>query len=715
MKAKNIALISILGTFSTLLGCRAPMSAGGASLTLELGGAALHVAASQREGASSRLLLPTTQAVRVRVTGDALGEAIERSGAGSPVSIDGLPVGSSLHFAVDTLDQGGGVLTSAEADATLASGANTITVALAPPTAAVSALTVSTATSGSIATPSLSPGSVQFYALTFDATMSGEKQVLFDTGKARWAWMGVYDADWKPVTPVASDPSQGWAVVDVTTAKTYNFALSNSVASPGYPSGAISGTLAARPAIFFAPGASGAGTSADPGSFTAYNIGQAEAEGLSFFFRGGTYERGYEIMSAMNQRYYGGFASGDWNSRTATTEIVNTGVAVYTLWFDGGVSGAFDGLTVTARELTAGSPTTYAMDIYASGTGTYVINDCVIRGSKTTAAIGNVVASTGLQIRNGSVEIASSRLDGGYANSSVENASSTALSLTGGSAYLHNCAVSGGTAQSNQNFNVEATGIKSPNYGSTLVVAGCEIWGGFANQTANVSTTVSCGISSGNLSIIVGNSRISGGFASSVQWAAAIAISYALTSSVPQIALYGNTIDAGRTHNEGDGVDTYALGLDFSVSPGGGSAAGNAFFVSGYVSGAHHAAMNRGNTGMLNNFATNRAFFSRGLRIPAPDYFDDFTGAATTLAGNQCDVARNPAEEFASVSASTSYEGFMAQNWRPKADSALYVGKPGMANPFTAAQLEAYPALGLDLAGKSRPASGAWAIGAYEP
>ncbi len=140
------------------------------------------------------------------------------------------------------------------------------------------------------------------------------------------------------------------------------------------------------------------------------------------------------------------------------------------------------------------------------------------------------------------------------------------------------------------------------------------------------------------------------------------------------------------------GADIQRLGLRFDgYSVNIARVSGSSFFAAG-------AGLWGGSTPMT------------ALGIPGADVAQDNAGDAAALASSQ----------FRSYAAAPrTFADFLAVDWRPAA-GATYVGSSSGENGFSEAGLTAqlladYPALGLDLAGRPRPATGPWARGAYEP
>jgi hypothetical protein len=223
-------------------------------------------------------------------------------------------------------------------------------------------------------------------------------------------------------------------------------------------------------------------------------------------------------------------------------------------------------------------------------------------------------------------------------------------------------------------------------------------------------------VSSGIAATTIANSRISGGRATGGASFTSTTYGLEFTAPSPSFEVYGNTIDGGFASMT-SGSAEYCSGAFINATNAGGSISGNIFFISEFeaTNEAYKIGVYRSSaSAMLSRYDNNATLYGNVWRS-STGYSNDATWLASTVLDNAFDKARTPGSEFASYGEGAElFADFMAQDWRPKA-GALYVGKPGRPNPFSAAQLESYPALGLDLAGKARSASGPWARGAYEP
>jgi hypothetical protein len=290
-------VVLLVSALLASVSCRAnPVASrlkGDASLSLTVGGALPPKSIATGPGVSAgvrpvRSVLPTTASIRVTVE-DSEGRRTRKTAdyaSGATVTVENLPSDEALQVEVAALNASGAVLTVWTGTVTLGTGTNAVAATLAPESGAVST-PPSVEWGGNavdLATDvELPEGGALFMSLPLGSSAGGQYQIVFDTGKARWAWMRAYTADWEPLPVVCADEAQGWFVMDVPAGSgAVNIALANCVASPGYPSGPLAGTIQARPAVFVTPGAGGAGTSASPaGTLTTVT------DGRSAFISGG--------------------------------------------------------------------------------------------------------------------------------------------------------------------------------------------------------------------------------------------------------------------------------------------------------------------------------------------------------------------------------------------------------------------------------------------
>lgn len=716
---QTLVLAALALILSLVTSCRSPALAGGeATLSLSLGGAVPPLRAYAAE-AGTRAISAATARIRVSVSGTDGFAYIKLFDyvPGSSLVMPGLPVAQELTIEIDALDRSDAVITHWSGSRTLGFGLNSVPAALTPATIMV--LNVNDTTMYDIDPgASLAPGESVFYALTFDASASGERHILADTGKARWLWMQAYDADWAPLPLVASDSGQGWVVAGVAPGQVVNLAVANAVRSPAYPEGGIDFSLQAREAVFAAPGASGAGTSADPASLTD-NLVSYGSYFLSVFLREGTYDTGDGLMvdNAGSVRIYGGFSGGSWRSRSSrayVSSLRQTSPGDYALDITAEVSGdsALDGLTVIAGDLDATSTSRKALHLGANG-AVVLVNDCVIRGSQDTVPDAVALASVGVFVDGCDSEIANSLVSAGKAIASgTGNAIAHGVDIMSGTVYLHGCAVDGGLAEAaageaqTAGVYVESTAL------SRLIMAGSRVWGGVArsgtdsplSETVGVFFAESSGIS------ILANSAISGG--SAVPLAATVpAHSYGIRDEAGPNVIAGVAVDSGRAVSGPSLFSAYAAHR--SINSGGN-------FLSSIVYSSTDSFSSQGAVIHVNPGSYTHGG-NIGLQVPS---FTDGTATDDVLPGTANSFSVTPPASFFrtyvrifSGAADTWFD-----QWRQldlRADTAWAGAVAGALNPvsggqITASSLADYPALGIDLSGSPRPSVAPWSRGAYQ-
>lgn len=702
------------------LSCRAnPVSKtrlkGPATLEIAVGG----VLPPSRASRSARFvpgvspaIVPATATIRVVVEddgGDRTTASSAYSGAGT-VRVDDLPAGEELSIEVAALDADGDAVTSWTGTETLERGNNTLAATLAP--ASVIELPTRTVSLGAEtlqASVTLDAGGAVFYRIPLDCSAGGEYQILYDTGKARWAWMGVYDDSWLPLEVVCSDQSQGWAVVAVPAGATttVNIALANTVASPGYPAGSMTGALQTRHAVFVSPDGSGTGTSDDPtGAFDSL------ADGQSAFIRDGDYALSYTYTATAGIHLYGGFGSG-WSSRDGTSFISLSSEASDTMSFEGSSSGRVDGITIHGNEWTAGMDS--AVGLTVNTTGSLVVSNCVIEGNTSAAALSGNKVLTALYIAAGTSEISSCTIRSGTISTSNGTAVEYAVRITGGTPYIHNCSIDGGTASTDDIAAMDASTCGILIEGGSAIVAGCRVWGGIASSDLATGRTygVNCVTADGGTAIV--GSIVSGGRASAEN-----AFATGVCKTEYDAVIAGCVIDSGSATAAGART---AYGVDFHLNDAAsGTLAANAVFCSAasgtdVVAALYDYYPGDGETVTGNGvFSCDSEAFTWGegsdflaaLQSSYPDYYS----------GNVANSARLPAQEFRSYSAApTTFAEFLAVDWRPASGSSI-VGTASGGSPQSVGVdptlFTAYPALGFDLAGTPRGYSTGWSRGAYQ-
>jgi len=606
----------------------------------------------------------------------------------------------------------------------LEKGQNALTATLAPPTSAVTSLPTTTVSLGAVTLASsvnLGAGGVAFYRIPLDCAAGGEYQIIYDTGKARWAWMGAYDDSWLPLQVVCSDQAQGWVVVSVPAgvATTVNIALSNSVSSPGYPAGSMTGALQARHAVFMVPGGTGSGTSADPSGAP-----RVSEDGQSGFARAGdvfTASGSTNFDLTGDMRVYGGF-SADWKSRSGRTAMGSTSTAVMTVDIVAG-SGCLDRLSISGPPL---SDTAYeSTGLMISAVGSLVVSNCTLSGNSSGLSISGEsdTISTGVYVELGNPEIASCVIAGGIVNiSNYVIAYSRGVYLNSpdepSMPYIHNCTIDGGQALSTNDIastaGIYVAGQSSP------VVAACLVWGGSAETSAETSAE-SCGIRlAGEIpgaivsSCVVSGGRVNGYYATSYGvW----------TDEAETTILVGCTIDSGIADSSFN-LYAYSVAIDnngFITGANSGVSCGNILLSSSTyddgISECFIAPLLEAAEYSFERFTGNLILSVDQEMYYNPDgiYPGTIAGdsAATVKTNNSIDLAAVPASRFRSYPAApTTYAEFLAVDWRPTAASSsgespeTWGGTPDL---FTD-----YPAVGLDLAGNVRTYSGTWNRGAYQ-
>lgn len=146
-------------------------------------------------GRGQRTVFLNTATIQVALTGTDYDrtERVSYSPAeGGTAAIDGLPVGVPLDITVSALGGGDQALSSWSGTATMQEGANQLTATLAPvlPIAGTASVTNNGSPVTLFSNIAIPYGQAVVYDITITVTDS-YTQLLYDTGKAEWAWMGI--------------------------------------------------------------------------------------------------------------------------------------------------------------------------------------------------------------------------------------------------------------------------------------------------------------------------------------------------------------------------------------------------------------------------------------------------------------------------------------------------------------------------------------------
>lgn len=713
--------------------CSSPVSSsgrrGGASLSVKVGGVLPGGGARASRSGPARALLPVASAtVRVRISGSGIDE--ERSATlgtlETLVQVGGLPAGEPLGVVVDALDAASAVLTTWSGTVTLQEGSNPLSIVLAPPSGAVTKLSVpDTAPALGLSTGTLVAAGAAFYEVTFQGT-AREWQLIADTGTARWMWMQAYDADWRPLTTtIAADPAQGWTVFAAGGGSVVRIAVANTVASPGYPaSSSATYTLQARPAYFTAIGGGGSGTSQAPTQMG----GSIELPGISIFMQEGDTVID-QVVVREDVQIYGGFSSSSWAVRDPTvysTWISNTnpaGNGAFVVGDDGApAKGRLDGVTVVADPIADGYQSNVALNVKNLAVGSrYVITNTQILGSRVGATSGAYTA-TGLYAASsaGLFEISSSTIRGGAsAVYGTGNSGSRAIDLSWGAAYIHDNDIDGGYVNGGSGNNGNTWGISANGIADIdAVIAGNRIWGGRVTTGGAGSSAMGIYVYGPAASpIYIANNVVSGGY-SALGGVADRVTGIALADGSGDAIVVGNTVDGGSAAAASSAVLTAIRSM---YSNTGADAAANAAFVSNGTgaAGVTRAAFEADYSyayfrSLVGNTAVNMAAPYIASSGGTPGAFSTIPGSTTSSGNAVYSVA--PGSAFKTYRA----DAYDADTWFAANDLAFAASAdPGarvdVSAYIPAATIASYPALGLDAAGKSRPANGLWYRGAFEP
>ncbi len=714
-----LLMLSIIATGAIALGaCSAPLSSpgGNAKISVRVGGVVPPAPARAKSG--GRTIFPNTATISISVDdGDDFSKTVDFTYAsGATLSMTGLPDGEPLTVAVSALSPAKDVLTSWSGTVTLQAGENALTAVLKPELAPTTITSVTTNASpvDLLAGVSIPYGEARAFDIPVTVTDS-YTQLLFDSGKASWVWMGVYDSSWAALAPTASDPNQGWAVLKPPADGVVRVVLANCVESPGYPAAAISGKIQARRAYFLTPTGSGSGWAPDdPYKLQTYVTGNS-----TWLLSEGTHSKNGTVspMANSDNRFYGGFKSGDWSVRdpelypSVVTNSASTPAS--TISITDATTGVIDGLT-----LIAGVPSTSAAasGLSVSTGATFVVSNCTINGNQSVATItasGSVVTYGAIISGSAAPEFSSCSISGGTVNAGASNSATTGalyISSTGGP-YIHDCDIDGGKAGTNTaGYNANTNGAMIWNAGAFAVLARNRIWGGVASTSA-VSSATSRGIiltTSAEGSAIV-NCVVSGGYADG----AGSSISTGISLNEYDAVVAGCTIDSGQAIS---GIaNAQSVSVQNSVNTAGTLAA------SVMVSSASPAISIR--VGLLEQpgpYGLSQ-LFGVGVAGCSPYYKNatlaDFSSSAASKSNNLINTGRSPGSEFVSYAAPTSLTQFLELNWKP-ASAAVVAGTSSGTSPaacgIASATFSSYPALALDLAGAARSYTATWSRGAYE-
>jgi len=717
-----------------LSACQFPVTATGpASLQLAVAGVLpptrLMAAGQAVSTEQSRAVIPLPGArLYIRITGGNLNieQTIAIPAAGTAtVSIAALPVNVSLQVVVQALAADSSLVSSWEGGIILSAGSNNLAAVLAPPVAAVEEKVISGIDPVlDLAVQSLPYGSGKFYSLRFENEELLEWQIIAETGQARWLWLEVYDADWKRLPAIAKDNGQGWVVVSGGANKIVNVALANALATPGYPAAAIQYALQARRAYFAA--ADGEGeiyTSSQPSFFE----GSVEIGGISIFMRAGEHLISNTINIRNDVHVYGGFSAASWadrNPRTYPTTITASALTPIVRFGDTVAGGRLDGLTIRASSIETGNQSPVAVSVDGlNGASGLVLNDLVLEGAGS-GSTGGAMTSSALRIAapSGLVELANSWLRGMASGvSSSLSAESRAITMDLGRAYIHNNSIDGGY--------VEAAGASAQVYGvyingidaTSVVLVANRIWGGVVSAGSSGSRTVGVyvyGPVPASMPLLVANNAISGGYSLRVGDGLTTGVLVANNSLGSRVSVFGNTIDGGSLAASDTTGRMISLATEYSAASR--EAIANVLFGSaGQASAAARLALSEtlGEGWIFQSRIGNSVL---GIELPYADYSGadpgDWPEDSATSFDNQLISGSNPEEVFQAY----TDQVFTATTWfgsnvalKPAAliGDRVSVGTVLADYPIWLAE---FPALGLDLAGKARPANGLWTRGAVE-
>lgn len=720
MKSRYTVFIFLLLSVLACASCRAVLGKPGtASLSFSVQGAV----GSPRK--SARVIIPSlTSSVRARILEeDGTEHAVTADFVAGPMvlSMEALPTNVPLDIRVESLASDGTVLTSWRSVQSLAPGPNRISATLSPATAL-------NATDGSTLPASGPVAALARNGLRFDSfshlAPSTEIQLIYDTGKAEYARLRAFDSSWNPLEPVASDESEGWAVVTVPADGIVNSLCSNDSSSADYPARDVSGFTQARRAYFASPAASGAGTSASPGAFDS-NI--SARNGQSLFLRQGTYSLASPLLiTDMDIQIYGGFDSGSWAVRDvtdlqSTIAYVSGSNAPYLIDVEGTTRGRLDGCYVNGSDV-VGAVGASAIAVGLGSSGPFIVKGCSVSGTLGSSTHGSAIETAALHVVGGSPEIAGTQLHGGNITGNISGATTYALRVSGSGShpYLHGCRLNAGSitgAGTGSTYGVEIENS------ANLTMSGCRVWGGTAHASGG-STVNATGLAhAGSGSALVANSVISGGSASSVTGSSNSRGLEIGSTSAATVA--GCVIDGGYS--------TSSTRTDFAVHLNMGTTADTPSSIVGCLI-LCSCSYSTSSTDFVAGFYQEMGLPPRSIdRLSGNAYFacqsaglagpplnrsvDDLY--ANTRANNAGDSSRAASSEFVAypTAANTllTYSAFTSLDLRPST-GATYAGSPSHEGPSTwniaTAAISQYPALAFDLSGKTRPT--AWARGAYE-
>lgn len=690
--------------------CFAPLvSSGDAGLAIILGGA---LPPSARDAGSKAFVPGSTTDIRVLATDPEEAVAYEQTfpASGGAIYASGLPAGVELRLSVEALDAGGATICAWQSPSRvmLNIGRNELSATLVP-VAEPMAFSVTGLPSASGLFDLAEPGSVQFFDVSGSGPEGEARQILVDTGKARWAWMAVYDENWKPYPAICSDPGAGWAVVGWPASGRLKIAVANTVSSKGYPAGPIeSAKLQVRPAAL---------VTSVPEFQSVVNI-----SGQTIVMREGVYEFPDTAAIGNDVRVYGGFNAG-WASRSGVTELrlAAASASTITLQVTGGSAGGLlDRLSIVGRAINAS--VSNATGLYLAAVQPMVVNGCTISGSSNTSMITSTSNATaiGVQIGSGSPEIVGCTLRGGYVGVTGDYAaSSTALSVEPIAGYpvtyIHDCVLDGGTSVSG-GVGAISRGLSCSGADAKAVVVGCRIWGGRATAGSSGSGMSAGAVIASSASAWVVSCVINGGRTEGPQAAARGVYLNEMANVVAAC-----TIDAGLAVASSDRSAECVYVQNAAVKRG--IVSCNLFYNSTPVSPTpdRRVAITESDPSAsygLQQANGNGIIGCAALFKGVTEYANFSFLVPALINDNQYASASSPALEFRSVGAASDFPSFMAMDLRPSPDSTVAFTETmvALASWGLDAQTETYPALLFDLAGRPRPTgSSPWRRGAYNP
>jgi len=720
MKKLVVALAICSALLAALVACRSPLHGTNdtTDVSIRIGGVLPPTLSDSATRHGARVIVPAAVQLRVTADWERGGQLIQTSQvAGGQATIRRLPVGVAISLYLEALDSSGTVLSVGTlALAPLGEGLNAAPAVTLKPSPAMATDDLGAMSAGMSSARSVGAQGVRYYTFTAGDGLSGDFQVVFDTGKARWVWLKAYDEDWNELPAICSDASQGWVVVRLAETQTVNLAVSNSVGSPGYPAGAIDGAIVVRPAKFCTADALELGDGSLSAPLTIESIGSMCDSGDSLFVRGGLYDASAQVTSSLGDLYvYGGF-SPDWKTRDARlyeTRIGSSGEVPDLVRVAGG--GLLDGIRITAIPLSGSVMNTCGLILKPQSA--LVINDCRIYGGTNYEAISsqsigsvavNVTSETG-----GTIEMASCELYAGGANNLDEFPASTyALSVSSSVVYVHDCDIDGGFAQSPGGASTHGVWVTN----AYVILARSRVWGGIAKSSSVDYDASAAGVFAeyGTRTVAIVNSLVSGGYSSNSAAGGREYLRGVETYQQP-IRICGSVIDSGFCPEP---VETYSYVSATSTEESGTVQIESSIVITSNATAFgdlfYDAEMPNSATTCYGCLAAHPGEFSYGgsdSAFPEP------------IAGNE-DLPNLALGGFFTAfsnaytgSYPSDYERWLGGSWRVSPGYSAYIGGgnlPYSGGSVAGFSVADYPALVLDLAGKARPTSGSWGRGAYE-